>query len=352
MLANATAYSCAIFDPVLVAMAVLTGPRWSVGKEAKRRVAGLLGYLVSMIIVAVTIGGGYYWSGVRYTVLDRAAGSDAAIEVLGQAASWIWLVTLLAALAAAVALGARGAGARRLLPLVLLGAALLAPLEQARLHTLTSLDKHTDMGAWFAAIAAGYLVDVVIRWIRPRAVRVAAAVALAAGLLVPGLTATQQATELFSWPNGADFVADFPEYAGSSGPLLVEDPSIGEYYLPSGMQWQRWSNTRSILLPSGHGLKATAGADLPAAFQRAIARGYFATVALNFESTPPLDQTLAAQLNQSHLYRLVGTIPYGTGAYTIWQLKTMPLPPQPGLAGRGQAAQAGAGQTQTGQQAG
>jgi hypothetical protein len=38
-------------------------------------------------------------------------------------------------------------------------AALLVPLEQASLYTTASLNKHGDLGAWFAAIAAGYAVD-------------------------------------------------------------------------------------------------------------------------------------------------------------------------------------------------
>ena len=41
-------------------------------------------------------------------------------------------------------------------------AAVLGPLEQASLHTTASLNKHVDLGAWFAAIAAGYAVDKLI----------------------------------------------------------------------------------------------------------------------------------------------------------------------------------------------
>ena len=45
---------------------------------------------------------------------------------------------------------------RRLRGLLLLASAgVLVPLEQARIHTLTSLNKHVDLGAWFAAVAAG-----------------------------------------------------------------------------------------------------------------------------------------------------------------------------------------------------
>ncbi len=39
--------------------------------------------------------------------------------------------------------------------------------------------------------------------------------------------------------------------AHGTGHLLVEDPSVARYYLPAGRQWQRWSSTRNIVLPSG-----------------------------------------------------------------------------------------------------
>ncbi len=51
---------------------------------------------------------------------------------------------------------------------VLATAAFLALLEQARIHTLTSLDKHLDFGAWFAAMAAGYAADKLLTWLRRR----------------------------------------------------------------------------------------------------------------------------------------------------------------------------------------
>ncbi len=65
------------------------------------------------------------------------------IAVCGAVAGWVsqprsaraWLLTLLAA------------------------AIVLVPAEQASLHSLASLNKHGDQGAWFAAIAAGYAVE-------------------------------------------------------------------------------------------------------------------------------------------------------------------------------------------------
>jgi hypothetical protein len=327
VLANATAYSSAIFDPVLIAAALVTGPGWSrpkLRKESARRAAGLFGYVFSLIILAVTIGGGYYSTGISETVLARASGATAPLHVLEVAAAWTGLITVLAGLCAAVAWRRdRAAGLRRLLPLVLFGAALLAPLQQARIHTLISLDKHVDIGAWFAAIAAGYLVDALVTWLRRRTVRVIASAVAGVALVVPAVQTTAQAAVLYSWPNAAAFVTEFPSFAGPSGRLLVENPSIGEYYLPIGKQWRRWSNTRSVILPSGRSLSSRVGAaGSPALFAQEISRGYFATVALNFAATPALDRKIAQDLNANHDYELAATIPYGTGAYTIWELTT------------------------------
>ena len=95
----------------------------------------------------------------------------------------------------------------------------------------------------------------------------------------------------------------------SSGRLLVEDPSIAEYYLPAGSQWQRWSCTRNIVLPTGANTggpsdkAGVVGDGNAAAFARYIAQGYFSLVALNFADTKPLDHSIAADLRRNHRYQ-------------------------------------------------
>ena len=42
---------------------------------------------------------------------------------------------------------------------MLAAAAVAGPLEQARLHTVGLAEQARGLGAWFAAIAAGYAVD-------------------------------------------------------------------------------------------------------------------------------------------------------------------------------------------------
>ena len=77
--------------------------------------------------------------------------------------------------------------------------------------------------------------------------------------------------------------------------MLVEDPSIAEYYLPAGSQWQRWSSTRNIVLPSGASTggpttkAGVIGAGNAGTFAVYIQQGYFSLVALNFADTTALD---------------------------------------------------------------
>jgi hypothetical protein len=334
-LANATAYSSAIFDPVVILLAILAGtstnPSTGTGtstsrqatKLAARRGAALFAYVTSLVIVGVTIGGGFYLAGIGQTVVARPYGTDSPATVLETAGRWVAPLAVLAALGAVVSLTRRSSGPRRLIPPLMFGALLLVPAEQARIRTLTSLDKHMDIGAWFAAMAAGYAVDRVIAWLRPRAVRAAAVLACAGLLIFPAQLAVAQAASLSLWPNAADFVAAFAPIAARRGRLLVEDPSVAEYYLPAGRQWWRWSNTRSIVIPSGHHVVAPVGVARAAAFYATyIARGYFSVVALNFEDTGALDRHIAADLAASHSYLAKATIPYGAGDYIVWERTT------------------------------
>ena len=77
------------------------------------------------------------------------------------------------------------------------------------------------------------------------------------------LGASQSRAFSTDWPNAYSFIAILRPLADhGSGRLLVEDPSIAEYYLPAGSHWQRWSSTRNIVLPSGAstgGPSSTAG---------------------------------------------------------------------------------------------
>jgi len=253
--------------------------------------------------------------------------------VLSDAWAWTGVVIALAACGLVISLAARRPRTQSLLLALLTAAALLGPLAQARLHTSASLNKHVGLGAWFAAIAAGYAVDRLIATAPAGRMRVWTSAACVIALAFPlTLAASQSLTFATDWPDAAGFIAILrPLAAQTGGRLLVEDPSIAEYYLPAGRQWQRWSSTRNITLPDGAstgGPTASAGVTGPGnagVFAEFITRGYFSLVALDFADTTALDHKIAADLRQNHRYHIVQVIPYGTapggapGTYIIWK---------------------------------
>ncbi len=328
-LANATAYSTALFDPVVVALALLTALPSS-HRIAARRCASLMTVLVALLLVGILLGGSTYWHGISQTTLTRAGGAASPLQVLADAWSWTGVIITLALCGLIASWISRKDRTRTWLLAVLTAAALLGPLEQAHLHTLASLNKHVGLGAWFAAIAAGYAVDRFISAAPAGQPRTLTSAACLIALALPlSLGATQSLGFATSWPNSASFITILrPLVSHGSGHLLVEDPSVAEYYMDTGHDWQRWSSTRNIVLPDGsntggptHG--GVVGAGDPAAFDRYIAQHYFSLIALNFTDTTALDHRIATEVHHSRYYRTIDVVPYyiGTtkGTYIIYR---------------------------------
>ena len=124
-------------------------------------------------------------------------------------------------------------------------AGLLAPLEQARIHTITSLHKHVDFGAWLAAPAAGYALAQLSRIGQRRSLSLVTAGLLAAAIVPLGALGAAQASDLYQgWPDSAQAVAQLRALTRAfPGNYLAEDYDIPAYYLQSSVPWPRWSNT-------------------------------------------------------------------------------------------------------------
>jgi dolichyl-phosphate-mannose-protein mannosyltransferase len=336
--ANAAAYSSALFDLVVLAIAALIA--WPAGARlAARRCATILIVLAVLIAAGLLAGGSSYLTGIKQTTLARAGGANSPLSVLADAWSWTGLLVVLAVLGVIISLASREGAVRTWLLAVLAVAGMLGPLEQAHLHTLASLNKHVGLGAWFAAIAAGYAVGKVIGTAPAGRMRTLTLSACVLALVFPlSLGAAQSWTFSTDWPNASSFIAIFRPLADHGNDrLLVEDGSIARYYLPSGSQWQRWSTTRNIVLASDAstgGPSSTAGvtgAGNAGVFAEFITRGYFSLVALNFADTTTLDRQIAADLRRSHHYHIIDVIPYGIevppigqGTYVIWRYEPRP----------------------------
>jgi hypothetical protein len=333
-LANATAYTTLLFDPLIAALALLTSPWTSRGLLAARRAGTVLAGTAALLGLAVAADRGGYLGGFERTMLTRVAGSASPQSVLGQSWYWAGLLLALAVAGVVISVASRQAAAQSVLLAFMTAALIFGPLEQAHLHTVASLNHHVGLGAWFAAVAAGYAVDRLIAAApagRSRAVTCGACVV---ALIFPACLGIAQ-SRVFSanWPNASDFLKVFgPLAAHSNGPLLVEDPAVAEYYLPAGAQWQRWSSTRNITLPTGTytggpgSAASVTGAGNAPVYANYITRGYFSLVALNFTDTTDLDRQIAADLRRNPHYHVIQVVPYGMeippvgeGSYVIWQ---------------------------------
>jgi hypothetical protein len=325
VLADATAYSYTIMDPVVIGIVLLTGWPLPSVKLALSRGVALIAYVVALVITLLTLGGGLYSVGIEQTVLTRAVGTDSPMKVLHDAAAWIGIVVVIAVVGVLVGLKTERERPRQLLLALLAGAALLVPVEQARIHTAVSLDKHEDMGAWFAAIAAGYAVSRLAGFLRPRFLRLVALGVATAALVVPARIALIQGRALFAaWPNSTAFIAAMrPLIDGTSGSILVETPSIAEYYLPeAGSQWERWSTTSSIRLSNGKSISvAVGGFGNPNNYISMIKKNYFTVIALEPSNiTAAFDKSVEDFLVLDNDYTLADQVKIGSGIYKIWVL--------------------------------
>jgi hypothetical protein len=332
--ANATAYTSLLFDPLIAALAVLTAPPVGGGWLAVRRAGTLLATTAAVLAAGLAAGGGGYLSAFGRTMLTQVPGSASPLSVLGQSWSWAGLLLVLAISGVVISgIGRHGAAQTSLLAFFA-AALVIGPLEQAHLHTVASLNQHLGLGAWFAAIAAGYAVDRLIAAAPAGRGRAVTCGACAIALVFPAtLGITQSRDFSANWPNASNFIAIFGPLADhGTGRILVEDPSVAEYYLPAGAQWQRWSSTRNITLPAGTytgGPAASASITSPGnapVYAHYIAKGYFSLVALNFTDTTTLDRQITADLRRNHHYRIIQVVPYGIeippigqGTYVIWQ---------------------------------
>jgi hypothetical protein len=294
-LANVTKYATALYDPTVLCVTFLSS--WpDAGRQAALRRAALLAATAAALLAALlALGGSGYLAGISVTTTGRDHGTDAASLVFADAWSWTAVVLVPAVVAVAVC-AARRRWPQALLLAALALSALLAPADQARIQTTTSLDKHVDFGAWFAAIAAGYLLSTLARR------RVVLAVSLAALIPVTSV-GTAQARDMIDWPDVTGLVKVVQPLTAHGGHFLVEPTDILQYYLPN-TSWQQWSNTQDYS---------------PEYYQQAIARHYFSLVILSLSQTPANDFAIGLALSSAGGYQLVARVHSGKTVFYVWE---------------------------------
>ncbi len=309
--ADAVKYATVLFTPVVLVVVVLATWRRQPGGTALVSAATMLCSWFAVVAAAVLAAGHQYWLGITTSTLDRPQAGVAAAVILQRSYVWTSLLLVLAALGAVLAIRSRDRG--RLLPAVLAAAALLAPAEQARLHTTVSLQKHVVFGAWFAAIAAGYAMARLSRVDPGRGWAAVMAIPIVASTLFGSIG---QADALYRvWPNSAGVISVLRSAVRAHpGNYLAEDYDVEAYYLRVGVPWQRWSSTYYFRYPG-----AAPGA---ASYREAILRHYFSLVILEFGDTAATDQRITADMVRAGGYYVLKQV----GQFTIWAARRTALP--------------------------
>jgi len=338
--ADAAKYAAALFNPVVIVAVALAAWR------ADGRKVGLdtVGAMVLTAALPLTLGfdlaGSSYGQGITSTTLTRAEGTATVREVLDLSVHATGIIAVLAVLGAIVITARRPGWTTVLVAWALAGAVFLAPAEQARIHTLTSLFKHVGYGAWFACVIAGYLLaefpallarlsrtagasasGARPRWALLAGTAAGAAVVLAAGAF--GVTVANGQHD--TWPDSRPMIADLSRLVRPTGIYLVEDPNVVTYYLRTKVPFGNIDDTYVFDYADPRTHKTLIN---DPAYADAIRHAYFAGIVLAFGDTFATDQLIVKDISQDNTYRLVNVVPYrdsyGPGQYQIWLRVSQP----------------------------
>jgi hypothetical protein len=193
---------------------------------------------------------------------------------------------------------------------VLAAAALLAPLHQAQIHTLTSLYKHIVFGCWFGAAAAGVALAKARSVNEAKGWRIGVAAVVFVGILGVG-----QASNMFAfWPDTARLTAAVRQaLPTASGQLFAPnaDGHVINYYLGS------------LAGPNGVSDPDSAA---PQEIRAMINEGAFSIVIADLPCGPdPGECQVLKAVAATHRYRAWSVIPwsdrFGSGKFEILRRK-------------------------------
>jgi len=302
-LANATAYSGLVIDPIVVAFAFLVWLPHMGARRASLRAACFVAGLAVFFVLLMTASRS--WDGLTFTVLTRAYADHQSIHLIfNDIWAYSGLTISLAVIGVAIAVSSEGR--QRAALLVLLGCgALVVPAAQLHDQTGWSLDKHLAYGIWFAAMPAGYACVKLARRL-PEISRQVAGACCVIALIYPVVNGWESAWNVYhSWPNANSFITAFKPIAALSSGLIYTSGQnlIAEYYTPQGRDSSRWS-TELSLNPAG--IKQE---DLESYYAKQLRNGRSGVIVLfyatSFSSAPNLPGTILTSPPRSGTYQYI-----------------------------------------------
>lgn len=302
VLANATKYASALWDPVVLSLAILAPPNLS-PMRAIFRGFRMAAYVAALIGVALYFAGESYIHGILFTTVNRqvAETSQSVYTVLHDSFDWVGIIFILALLGLVTTWRAKNR--ERILVAVLTVAVLLAPVEQARIHTTISLHKHVTFGAWFAAIAVGYGLARVSKVHRWKGWRISFAVAIYAAVI--GMS---QASGMYvqGWPNTTQTIAELGNVMPQVGcPCMLSDYTVAEYYL--NIQSPSWQITGPYAFDYYSTTKRHELEGLEA-YIYGVKEHYFTIVQLDPQASSSVYSTLSQTLAHTPGYREIASV--------------------------------------------
>ena len=237
---SVTAYSYAVYLPFCAAVILLAWVPRIGWKRAVTWAAWLAGAACAGTAVAATVL--KLWPGIMVTTVSRIAGTSGILSVVRSAWNWGDIIICLAAAACVTACARKQQG--RLLMATMMIATVLVPLNQARLETGISLDKHMAFGLWFTSMAAGWFVGRTFKFSHGRIALFAASAAL---ITIPAVIGWEDAFTVYHlWPDASDVIAAFNQIeARNPGKVLIaqygDSPvPVLRYYSREGYLWENW----------------------------------------------------------------------------------------------------------------
>ena len=312
-IANLTAYSGIVIDPVVIAFAFLT---WLPCKGAWRTtfytvwLAEGSAVLFGLLIIVL-----HSWSGLLFTVIARnVADYQGIMPVLSDIWGYSGMIIVLAIAASIAACNTENRSRAGLLVL-LASAAFIVPAAQLHDQTAWSLDKHLAYGIWFAVIAVGYWCDQLIRRL-PTTRRQLAAICCVIGIAYIGINSWSSAWDRYhAWPNANSFISNFKIVVAQSKGLIYvpgQEANIAQYYTKQGKDWARW--TAALQLNP----VAVRSSALGAYYSSQLKSGNYGVIALfystTFSSAPQLSsELLLSPPGMSTNRKLLGLVGEGSG---------------------------------------
>jgi hypothetical protein len=240
-LANATAYSGAAFDPVVIMFAFLVWVPAIGARQARFCTAWLCGVYAILFTLVMTVS--HSWIGLL-AVNGIVSHNVTISSILGSAWAYSesWIVLSAVGVVAGIAIERRS---RRILLVVLGCAGLIIPAVQIIDRTSVSIDQHLPYGIWFSVIAAGYGCSVALHSL-PTSRWWAVVLCCFLALAYPAVNNWEAAwNKQLSWSNTSSFIVAFkPIIAQERGLIDASNENyVAMYYTVQGIDWTRWNRS-------------------------------------------------------------------------------------------------------------